>query len=352
MSTLTNQIISIIYLVMAILVIAGITVFFIIRSAAKKASKHGSAEEPADSSKVKRDDINSYIVFDDIKDGVVVLNNYKRFVSAVEVQGCDLFDFSVSDQTEVQHRYTQLFDMLPDDETMQLRYEPIARDMSYYTNNYKATYESVCETLYQKLESLNHLSQRVAKMQRDKEEDREEYSLYLEKLASTEKEIEMLTSQKNELYELIGYLKEQSGEDEWTDINPDMRSTYVFSWEYRMSGLFEESLTNEQILERAKKELRSMANSYISALADVGLHARQVTTTEKMTDIFRRYFRPKTGGMFKVEDIMQGSVMDYVTDSERDTGDIPKHDGYENARLAEAHSLVMDERKEAETDYE
>ena len=117
--------------------------------------------------------------------------------------------------------------------------------------------------------------------------------------------------------------------------------------------MFDDDLSEDQIFERAKMELHTKANSYISALSEAQLHARQIVSTEKMLDIFRQYFRPVTASRFRVADILKGSVFDYVTDSDRSVEDIPKKkDTQEVARIAEAHARVIDERKEVRIEHE
>lgn len=338
MSTLIMNALKVFWVILAIAVVAGIIIFLILRSAIKKAKAQANGEQGKSNAGVKREDISSYIMFEDIRDGIVILDNYHYFVAAIEIQGYDLYHAATEDQQLVMSRYTQLFDMLNDDEYLQMRYCPQLRDLSQYVENYTELYESVSEEIYTKYETIQLLQQRVHVLEKDGKQDTDDYGLYIAKINALQKEVMSLTSQKDELDQMVRYCNGVSGED----AQPDMRSNYCFAWEYNeMSSAFEEHLTKEQIFERAKTELQSMANSYICALAEARVRARQVKSTTRMLDIYRRYFRPQTGGNFNVETLLCGSVMDYVTASERDMTEIPRRTGVTEAeQIAEAYQII------------
>lgn len=341
MSGIIYSVIRIVWLIVLLAVIAGIVIFLIIRSFVKKNAKIASDEDSDYSDHVNREDISSYIAFDDIRDGIVSLQNGKKHVAAIEIQGYDLFHASDEDQNAVMNNYTRFIDMLPDNEFLQVRYNPVTRDLSGYIVQYQSLYEQVCERLYEKLETINRLQNTLNKA------SVKDISLISEKIISLNKEVESLQSQKKELNELVRWLKFNSDED----LNPDLRSTYVFSHSNdNIETAFEENLTDEQIFERAKSELTNVANSYIRALEDAHLHVRMVTRTERMVDLFRSYFRPITGMNYTVSDLLKSNALEYVVDSERDMQDIGKiyDDSLTNARLAEARQDIIKERRERE----
>lgn len=339
-----NTITQAMYAVLAVIVIAAIIIAVIIIKIMKKASLDASKENDAVSPKLKKEDITSYISFDDIKDGIIVLNNFKKFVAGIQIGGIDLYNASPDEQYTVMLHYTQLFDMLPDEEYMQMRHEPVLRDLSSYTETYRGLYDSVSEDIYNKLETKAILEKKVTKLKK-KDGNNQEITLYLNRICDIQKELESLNSQKMELDQLIRYNNANSG----MDSEPDMRSTYLVSWEYKPEQhMFDKDKSKEAVFDKAKLELASIIDTYCGALIEAGLHAKMIASTEQMTDIFRRYFRPVTGGNFLVADIMRGSIMDEVTQSERDMRDYPKRRSLEAARLSEAQSRIVNERRERE----
>lgn len=347
MSQMVHQITASIQIVFIITLIAGAGIILIINLLLRKAARNSQEDQGFSEAGIKREDISSYVAFDAIRDGVVALDNYTRFVSAIRIQGYDLFHASTEDQERVMNSYTQLFDMLPDEEYLQIRYNPQHMDLSNYIEDYVNKYDEVSSEIYDKIQTMELIQRKVAKMNKEGTLATAEGILYQDKIISLNKEIESLGSQKRELDELVKYLRSQVSRDSLTEMN----ATYIFSWTYSKSvEQYNEKLTKEQIMERAEKELRSIAQSYISALGDAHLHAKQITTTEEMVDIWRSYFRPVTGLDFRVADIFNNSsAFDSVVDSERDVSVIPRRqrDGMESSRLAEASNRVVKERKGA-----
>ena len=329
MNTIVYDVIKLIWAILGIAVVAAAVIFIIIRNFIKRSSKQATDEDSTYTDYVSREDMNTYVALDNIRDGIVCLEGHRRFVSAIEVQGYDLFHASGDEQEMVMNRYTRLFDMLPDDEYLQVRFSPQARDLSEYIKQYTELYEKVAADIYQKLESIDLL----ANNQRKAEAAGHDTSLYSERIIALNKEVESLTSQKNELNELVKWLKYNSDEE----LNPEMRSIYVFSWKYS-AGVFEGDLDDEQIFERAKVELRNLANSYIGALEEAHLHARQIESTEAMIDVWRRYFRPISRDAFKVGEIMNDRNLDGITDCTDDEQTV--------YRIAEADRRVVQEKKE------
>lgn len=345
MLEIVQKFIGIMWLFIGICVVSGGIVIAIIYSVLKKANK-ASSEEDKSGSEINRKDIASYVMFDDIRDGIIILNHYTTFVAAIEVQGIDLYHAPADEQTAIMFRYAQLLDMLQDNDYLQARHSPYIRDFESYVDEYTKEYEQVSEKIYQKAETQALLQTRLMKLKKEGFEGLAEYDLYLDKINTITKDIISLSSQKNELDQMIRYIRSVSGPDS----DPDTYSSYAFAWHYdKMEHPFEEELSKDELLAKAKRELTSMANSYITAFSECRLHAKQITKTESMVDVFRRYFRPVTGELFKVDQILQGSILDYVTDSETDITKVPKRNSYEAARLAEAHSRILKDEKEGTT---
>lgn len=341
MSQIIRQGVLLVWLVIIVTLVAAVLAYILIRKVLKNINKQATMEAVGSEANVNRKDITSYIIFDDIRDGILVLDGYKRFVSAITVQGYDLYHMSQTEQEQVMQGYSRFFDVLPDNKYIQLRFDPRSKDLDSYVNSYTESHEHTSERIYEKIETLTIIEKKLDYMEKEGTLATEEGNLFLEKQYLLQKEIESLTSQMNELAELATWTKRQTVDD----YRPDMQSTYVINWSPQdQIGVFQEDLTDEEMLEKAKLELRGMADNYIATLSNAHVYAKQITQTEQKIDVLRSYFRPKTGDLLRVADIMKSSAMDYVTESE--TTNLSTEDDRTSYRIADAHYQVMQQKRE------
>lgn len=316
MVDLIYKIIGIIIAMAVVILIAGLVVFLIIRNFTKKVAKDAAIEP--DAGNTNREDITSYIVFDDIRDGILILDGYTRFVTGIDIQGFDFFNAAKEEQISTEESYTRLFDVLPDSKVFEITYDQRARDLSDYISSYKDAYDQTAKKIYDHLSLIQQFEFAVSHLKKEGKGDTKEYELYTERISELQKEVVSLTSQKDELDQMVRYLKFSGADNHATDLV----STYFFDWEYEES-VFSENPTNEERFQRAKKELQSLSNTYISILSAANLHARQVSTTTRMTDLFRTYFRPRTAELCRIDDIMESSVFSYAVDGTEDLTNFP-----------------------------
>ena len=322
----------------------GVIGFLVFRAIRKNAKTANSAVRK-DSENIKREDFGKILPYDDITDdGIVVLEGGKRFVAGITVQGFDFYDKEVEKQQETMERYTSFFDMLPNDRVFQINYDPQLRQLSEYIKSYDEKETEITETLYDKLETCQLIESKLKKM--DKYDP--EYNPYVSKLAELQKECISLTSQKEEVAWLAEYVKKISYTGEYS--NPEMVSNYFFDWSLSdTERMMFPDMSKEEVLQRARKELRANGNTYVSALISAGLHAKMIDSMSYMVDVWRRYFRIKTSNEFTMDELLSNSALEYVVDSMRDVKDIPNSsidkDELNAMRLAAAHRRVIKERQ-------
>lgn len=272
---------------------------------AKVAKKRRISEDEMDYSHLNREDSVDYIKFDDIKDGMVILNHGRRFVGAVRGEATrDFYEEQVQIQASVAQNFESFIGTI--DRPTTFRQHCQAVDMEDTINAYKEQLSNREKELYNAVEDRREI---VAALERNTltKEEMDEYTRSLEQL---DRQIESLKIRKFHIEDQINYIKCISG----AGVDPLIVQNWLFEWIYDPLD-FSIDLSEEEIYKRAVQELKAKANAYIHALSNCGVKAVRCTT-EDLIEMSRRYSCPISSERFKLRDVVNSSFFDDINTSD------------------------------------
>lgn len=300
------DVITVIGIVIVVLVLIGFGTFIYFYKFRK--TKNDIKEENRDYSGLNRKDTKDYIKIDDIKDNMIIAGN--RYIAAITCLGNDFFDMSAEERLSIKNNYTAFIGSFK--ESVVYRQSTKAVDLLGHISQYEKKIEEV--RAYGIKYSVDYEDLKIEAGKLKKAGDLESLEIVLSAMERLEGQIKVYNDRLERLEEQLRFIKICSN----GVYAADSEELYVFSWEYHggMEGFLHEP-TPEEIYNKAKSELNSKANAYISALSNARVVARRCTTKE-LELVAYRYFHPISGVM--IADSEYGKSSDFV-DVVKDSND-------------------------------
>lgn len=242
-----------------------------------------------------RKDSLEYVKFDDIQ-GMLIDKERNRFVSGIKCTGFDYADADSTEQLQAMRGYLNFLNLLG---TGSIQFWQTARnvDLDDLIGQYKKELEALQEKRF-----LLNLDYESLREESEKYLDKEaEYNIYYEKLLQMQRELLSYGYQCEQIQAQIGYMEAISGEK----ADPQVDQYYLFDWAYNRLD-FTTDLSEDEITETARKKLRGMAESYISALRGAGVKAVMLTDDELLS-ILRRHMHPVSADLYKMDDVLKSA---------------------------------------------
>ncbi len=291
----------ILYGVIFLMVIGG-AVFLYCSRARKRARLK---EDEVDYSGLAREDSAQFVKFDDIRDDMIIMDGGRRFVGVIKCQGTDFYSAQEDEQASIASNFMAFAGTI--DRPVTYRQYSMAVDMEDTLLMYGDALDRVQQELYDAAQDKKDL---LANMKAERHMAEEEAEAYGHMLASLEKRMEALRFRQAHLSDQIAYIKYYSG----NDAEPDRKETWVFDWEFDQMD-FEADLSEEEVYQRAVKELHAMAGAKIHSLSNCGVKAKRCTS-EELIEMCRYYSSPVSASRFKLLDVLKSSFFDDIVLSE------------------------------------
>lgn len=279
--------------IIALAVFVILAIFAAIGFLIYKKAKVVKNEEDIDYAEFKRTDSGEYVKFDDITDDMLVANEGKRFIGAIKCQGFDYADAEAEEKLQTMRGYITFFNVI-DKNPIQFRQSAREVNLDYLIDDYRAQLTKMQEHRF----TLN-LDYTELKGESEQENvTPEEYDMYYSKLKEMQQELISLEYQAAQLDAQIQYMLHISGDN----ADSDREQMYIFDWNYDAMDFSSQTLSKEEIYQRAKEQLNSKGNSYIQALRNCGVHAKRMSAVQMLEEI-RRYTHPVSAAKGTEEDI-------------------------------------------------
>lgn len=259
-----------------------------------------------DYSSFDRQDSEEYIKFvDDIKDDMVIVENWTRFIGAVNCQGFDFYSAHPTEQGSTLQNYLGFINTI----TKPITYRQSSKsvDMEYTMEKYQAAYKSLIDKHDKEVTKLKEM-QNIVKANANMSEDKQK--IYQDEMRETERQIKAYENRLLHMEDEIRYIDEFSG----VDAAPIATNYYIFDWTYNPME-FPVDLTESEIEHRARAELEAIASAKIHALSASGVKARRCSTSE-LIDMFRRHSAPISAERFLQRYVDRSSYYDDIVTSD------------------------------------
>ena len=290
--SLINQLLDIVYIIIAVLIFAiivGMVIFFIVK---KKRKPHADDYSSVDYSTLLRRDSKDYIKIDDILDNVIITDNWTRFIGVIDCAGFDFYSMSVQEQLNVVKNYMPFINTL--DSPITYRQYSCSADMEDTLLRYSEALrkvERLTNDVFLQIDELNN-SYSDTMLEGD-------IRLFDSRMAELRRLLDVYEFRRLHILDQLRYITEYSG----NNVAPLLTETYVFEW--NSSSLEAADLmTKDEIFAKAKVELNSIAASKIHALQMSGVKGRRCPTDE-LIDMFRRHSQPVSSERFKKKDLRE-----------------------------------------------
>lgn len=304
-----TQILVIVFVVL-VLICIGLVVGYLLMK--RKRRNSFSADAGIDYDRFERKNSLDYVKLDDIFDDMIIAEDYTRFIAVIRCQGFDFYYAHVASQYSTQTGYRGFMNTVS--EPITYRQYTKAVDMEKTQNNYIRAYKELQDKLYNLSEDYKAAKKRLRESEEKKgilpgEQD-EETAFMLDNLLKMQKRIEALEWRLLHVKDQLVFIEQisQSGG------LPNREETYVMDWIYNPLD-FPVELTREQIIEKAKLELKRIVREKINALSTSGVKAYRCTTDE-LIDMNRRHFQPYSADRYKIRDINKNAYYDDIISME------------------------------------
>lgn len=280
-----------------ILSVGGGAVFYFL-----KIKKVRSKKENIDYSRFERKDALEYVKLDTIisgnrdgkhKDfGIVVKNNGRTFIAALEVNGFNFNSASADEQLSAMKSYIGFLNTI--EEPIQYRQSTKAVDLSERI----AVHEKLLKNTALKLMELDADYKDLLAIAEQYMEQPEVYDSYYKELQKLQREMISNDWKRKELEIEIEYMNSISGQG-----NDSSRvESYIVSWTYSPDEYTEE-LDTEGIYSKAVHELSIKLHSLSQALARCNCRSRVLSPLEIM-DLFKHHYHPSTADDAETKELL------------------------------------------------
>lgn len=281
-------------------VVIGLIIFGVIFYA-KKHKPGKEKEDTTNYSNFKRVNSKDYLPFDDIRDDIIIMDKFTRFVAGVVCRGYDFFSAHPAEQLVTQQGYLEFVNTI--EKPIQKRIFSRRVDLEGPINRHKEAIEKCKHSL------LTMYSEGVV-IENQLKDASEESKLYLKQAAdSLYESIKRMEWKKRHLEHLIEYMENLSGEG----ASPTQEESYIFDWVFN-PGDFPDDITQEEIFIRAQKELDAKTSQIKASLKSSGVRVRRADERE-LIDMVRRHFHPWGVDIFKMSDVENSNFDELVVSS-------------------------------------
>lgn len=297
-----NYIMTVVMVVLIIgVAIGGLLAFYFLKIRKKKRRVEGNV----DYSSFSRKDAEDYIKTNDIKDDMIILNNNRRFVGVIKCRGFDFYSAHAAEQGATVQNFLSFINTINKPVTYRQYCKAVDMEDTYIM--YKEAYDRLSEELFTVTEDLKDLLAETKG--KDNSYNEAEKNLYSNMKDELERKIDALSFRKFHMEHQMTYLSNISG----NKVSPEINETWVFDWSYDPMA-FSVDLTEEEIFERAKKELYAIGEAKIHALSAAGVKATRCKT-EDLIEMCRRYSAPISSDRYKIQDVMRSSYFADIVSS-------------------------------------
>lgn len=304
---LINKITQISMLVLIFLVIVAFGVFVYYIMTKNKRAKRSINEEDTVKVAFERKDARDYVKhIEDICDDMIVTDGGKRFVAALICSG---FDFAFE---TAERQLATVGGMYAFSNTIT---KPVSYRQYSKPVDLEYTLKRHAKTLEERNEELFHVQEDIRNMEMNLKRDKlrlseAEVALYKQEIRFAKKQEKALQFRCLHLQDEIRAITRYTG----SRVDPETIETWIFEWLYDPYD-FSYDMKAEEIHYRAVKELFSIGQTKMHALANCGVRARRATT-EELIEMCRWYSSPVSSERYKLSDIKESSFFDDVTASD------------------------------------
>lgn len=280
-----DQLTSILQIVLIVACVGAVGVFIYIKFIRKGKSRTTDELDRKIVGKVGQ--CEEFVPVESIKDGIVKLEGEMRYIASINCKGFDFFTASEEEQLQAQMAYLSFLNTLQSPVTM--RIDSTSIDLSAQIKRYEAVYKK-------KEDEIQHcyntfLEQRNTYKSLSNAADRNAYG---QSLIALNKRIDVLSKDLLHIRSLINYETQLSGRN----ANPLQEERYIIDWTFEPTE-FPDTITDEEIYERAKAELSSRVAQMRHTLRSAHVKCTR-DDDEALNALSYRHFHPFGGDIFRV----------------------------------------------------
>lgn len=285
-------------MVFLILLLAG---FFLMDRINRKKRK----EEDAYYQHLDRYDAQDYLDFEDIADGMVIMNRHRRFVAAIKCRGFDLYSASSSQIASTLQGYIAFMNTITSPITYRQYFVPMS--MGSTKNMYALRYEEIEKELFHKNADREMLIERLNKI---KGTDLVAEEMIIHEIEQIQEDMNNQEWRRMHLKEEIAFMDAVCDEK---SLEPSIEEAYLVEWEYHPSD-YSVEMTEEEIHKKAITELSNLCSRMIAVLGGSNVHAYRCST-EELIEMFYQHSHPLRFGDFKMPNVLHSSFFDEILTS-------------------------------------
>lgn len=301
-----TAIMEIVMIVLLVIIAVAVLIIFWF----KKVKKPSNTEEDLTNySNLKREDSIDYIKFDVIEDDMIVTNKGTEFHGIIQCMGFNYYSSNPSEQKRAHDGYLSFINVINDDHIVYRQYTKTV-DLEDMLADYQKAFDRIEGELFFASQDFDNIqaeynNERAKVMSLNTTMDEQRELIYLNELNALNEKMTILDWQRQHVKDNIQYAKMVCDHT-----SPETVETYIFSWRY--DPLVGAELTDEQIYQKAIKELERKANTYIHALSNAGVSAVRVKTMQ-LRQMYRRHFHPYTSNLYKAYEVEASNFYKDVT---------------------------------------
>lgn len=261
-------------------VFVGIALIVVVVLMKKGKIKIRKNESEVDYTQIRRKDSRDYVKFDAIiganeytntraDDGIIVLDNGRRFVAGIEVKGFNFYNASAESQASTIGGMRKFIDILksPIQYRQSTKKVDLTEKISYYEHKELLLLEEIDDLQVQLFQVLQKKERYV--------NDEEAQEIYSENIESIQREITAKNWLLNECRTCHSYLTAQ------TNIGALERyQCYFYEWVFDPIMYSANDLSREEIYEMAIGELENTGNIYIDSLRNCSVYGHRLSKKE------------------------------------------------------------------------
>lgn len=301
---LINKITQIAMILLIILVVIAAVIFIVYFMGKKKRAKRSIQEEDLVKVAFDRKDVGEYVKhIEDIRGDMLITDGGKRFVAVLKCTGFDFFYETAERQLATVRGMYGFSNTITKPVSYRQYSKPV--DLEYTLKRHMGALDERNEELFLIRADIHDLE---ANLKRDRSSlSAADIALYEHEIEAAKKKEKALQFRCFHLQDEIRAITRYTG----SKVDPETVETWVYEWTYDPYD-FSYDMNQEEVYYRAIKELYSIGQTKIHALANCGVRAKRCTT-EELIDMCRWYSSPVSSERYKLSDIKKSSYFDDVT---------------------------------------
>lgn len=294
--------IAMVVLIFLVVIVAALLTWYLVSR--KKRAKRSISEEDLVTVAFDRKDTREYVKhIEDIRGDMIITDGGKRFIAVLKCTGFDFFHETAEKQLSTVRSMYGFTNTITKPVSYRQYSKPV--DLEYTIKLHQKALDERMEELFQVHEDIRDME---ANLKRDRSALSEmDVKLYENEIASAKKREDALKFRCFHLQDELRAISRYTG----GGVDPETVETWVYEWTYDPYD-FSYDMNQEEIYYRAIKELYSIGETKIHAMANCGVRAKRCTT-EELIDMCRWYSSPVSSERYKLSDIKNSSFFDDVT---------------------------------------